>query len=95
MTSAIILVPRVLHVARYADQCLTYCAARGYSVTGVVTDWAAAADMFRNGAADITVVARTEHLDPYRKPRLEVIGEQETQPQGAVYGARQRRPRPI
>jgi hypothetical protein len=95
VTSAIILVPHVLHVARYADLCLTYCAERGYSVTGVVTDWAAASDLCLKGAADITVVARTEHLDPRRKPRLEVVGEQETRPQGPVYGTRQRRPRLI
>lgn len=95
MTTAIVLVPHVLHVARYADQCLTYCAERGYSVTGVVTDWEAATTVFRSGAADITVVARNEHLDPHRKPRLEVVGEQQAPPQGAVYGTRKRRPRMI
>lgn len=73
MTIAVIFVPAA-HVAIYAAQCLDYCAARGYEVAGVVAgDWAAAAAMLIHRTAGIIVVARPDHLDPDREPRVEVV----------------------
>lgn len=73
MTSAIIFIPAAFHFATYAAQCLTYCAGRGYEVYGIVTtDWAAVLAVLSAGAAQVVVVARPDHLDPDRVPRIEV-----------------------
>lgn len=90
MPIAIIFVPAA-HLATYASQCLDYCAARGYQVAGVVHgDWAAAAGMLINRAAGIIVVARPDHLDPDREPRIEVAG-----PDGAAPAAPPRNDGPV
>jgi len=82
VTTAVVFVPAGQVVA-YLDLCLTYCAARGYAVTGVVTsDLATAAAMLFDRLAGVLVVARLDHLvgDPCRspdsrEPRVEVAGE--------------------
>jgi hypothetical protein len=72
VTIAVVFVPTG-HVATYASQCLTYCEAKGYDVAGIVTsDWAAAVATVLNRAAGVIVVARADHLDPHREPRVEV-----------------------
>lgn len=80
MTTAVIFVPAALahvahvaHVAAYAAQCLDYCAVRGYEVAGVITtDWPAVVKVLTGGTASVVVVARPDHLDPLREPRIEV-----------------------
>jgi hypothetical protein len=72
MTTAVVFVPYTDSV-QYASQCLTYCAIKGYDVAGVVTgNWPAVAAMLLDGIAGVVVVARPEHVDPQRQPRLEV-----------------------
>lgn len=72
MTTAVVFVPAG-HVIPYAAQCLNYCAAKGYTVAGVVTgNWAAVGAMLLERAAAVVVVARPEHLEPDREPRLEI-----------------------
>lgn len=97
MTVAVIFVPAE-HVATYATMCLDYCTARGYEVAGLVTtNWDAAAAMLIARTADILVVARHDHLDPAREPRIEVVAE--TPPDGARpdhdADDRHRRPRQV
>jgi hypothetical protein len=76
VTIAVIFIPAVHQFATYADQCLAYCAHRGYEVAGVVTgDWAAAAAMLIGRTAGVLVVARPDHLDPDREPRIEVVDQ--------------------
>lgn len=77
MTTAVIFVPSVADYADYAAQCFAYCATRGYEVLGVPApgDWDAAAQALKTGAATVLVVARSEHLDPNREPRVEVAGQ--------------------
>jgi hypothetical protein len=75
VTIAVVFVPAA-HIAPYAKQCLDYCAARGYDIAGVVRDdWTAAVAMMANHSASVIVVARREHLDPHREPRLEILAE--------------------
>lgn len=75
MTIAVVFVPAA-HIAPYAKQCLDYCAVRGYDIAGVVRDdWAAVVAMMADHSAAVVVVARREHLDPHREPRLEVLAE--------------------
>lgn len=75
MTTAVVFVPATA-IVPFAKQCLDYCAARGYEIAGVIRgDWAAVARMLITGAASIVVVARREHLDPDREPRVEVLAE--------------------
>lgn len=82
VTTAIIFIPAA-HIAAYAGQCLDYCAARGYQVAGIVHgDWAAAAGMLMGRAAGVMVVARPDHLDPDREPRVEVVDKDGTPPAG-------------
>lgn len=79
MTIAVIFIPAALQVAEHASQCLAYCAARGYRVAGVVhTDWAAVMAVLTAQAAEVVVVADSEHLDPERTPRIEVVANAAT-----------------
>lgn len=97
MTIAVIFVPAA-HIATYASQCFDYCAARGYEVAGVVHgDWAAAAAMLMSRTAGVLIVARGEHLDPNREPRVEVALPEESGPAGPSTrpASRLRRPRRI
>lgn len=75
MTIAVIFVPAVHQFATYASQCLEYCAARGWVVLGVDHDWEAAAKVLKSGLAGVLVVARPDHLDPDREPRVEVVDQ--------------------
>lgn len=75
MTIAVIFVPAAAHLATYATQCLDYCAARGWEVLGVDRDWDSAAKAVRVGLAGVLLVARPDHLDPAREPRIEVVSE--------------------
>lgn len=73
MTSAVILVPDIEGKYLFAAQCLDYCAARGYDVAGmIVGDWSAVVDVVRARSIAVVVVARGEHLNPDREPRIEV-----------------------
>lgn len=77
MTKAIIYTPTD-HFEQHTDQCLDYCAQRGYDVAGVVRDdWHTAMQLACEGdVAGVVVVARVDHLDPHRRPRVEVVAEQ-------------------
>lgn len=91
MTTAVIFIPAGRNHL-YADQCYDYCTARGYRVAGVVTgDWDAVLEMLRNHSADVVVVARADHLDPNREPRVEVVGDGGPVPQD--HSPERRRPR--
>jgi hypothetical protein len=93
---AVILVP-AKETARWAKQCLDYCAAAGYHVAGVVLDnqggWTAVTDMVQHGLAQVIVVARSEHLPRYRVPRIEVVASQIEVEQGEQMPVSRRRPR--
>ncbi|MDT4991401.1 MAG: hypothetical protein QOH97_1293 [Actinoplanes sp.] len=70
---AVVFVP-IVNVELFVTQCLTYCSAQGYQVAGIIRgDWGNAADMLRRGLASVIVVARAEHLDPNREPRVEIV----------------------
>lgn len=73
MTLAVVFIPAAVHLATYAAQCLDYCANRGYEVCGIVTeDWPSVVKLVGAQAATVVVVARAEHLDPEREPRIEI-----------------------
>lgn len=91
MVCAVVFVPAA-DIVPYANQCLEYCISRGYEIAGVIRDdYSAAAEMLLSGAATVLVVARREHLDPGREPRLEVLAEVAAMSQSIT--ARNRRPR--
>lgn len=100
MTNAVIYVPAALHLATYAAQCLSYCTLKGYEVVGIVaTDWAAVLTVVTTSTAQVIVVARPDHLDPDREPRIEVV-EQGPVPAAPPRNAgpvprRQRRPNQV
>lgn len=76
MTTAVIFIPAE-HLATYSAACFDYCAARSYEVVGLVTTSSEAATrMLVDGIANVMVVARRDHLDPEREPRVEVLAEQ-------------------
>lgn len=80
MTVALIFVPAG-QFDPHAARCLAYCEERGYEVTGIVSgDWKAASDLLCHNFAGVMVVSIAEHLDPHRRPRLEIVAEQETAP---------------
>lgn len=92
---AVIFVPQIYQVAQYAATCLEHCARHGYEVVGLVHgDWKAAAEMLYGGSVAVLVVARPDHLDPGRLPRVEVVPDSE--PVSPVAGTpARRRPRSI
>lgn len=77
MTIAVIFVPAVATYATHAAHCFMHCAAQGYHVLGVPIpgDWASAAKALMTGTATVLVVARPDHLDPRREPRIEIAGQ--------------------
>ena len=76
MIKAVIFIPET-DFETHAATCLDYCAERGYEVAGIISgNWVAAAAMLRDGAAHILIVACDEHLDPDRRPRIEVVADQ-------------------
>lgn len=73
---AIIYVPQLYEVAKYAATCIEHCARHGYEVVGLVHgDWAKAAALLTSSTAGIMVVARPDHLPPDREPRVEIADE--------------------
>lgn len=99
MTTAVIFVPHDDHIAIHVSQCLAYCAAKEYEVTGISTDWASVVATLTSRAAGVVVVARPDHLDPQREPRIEVIDQQASHavpPRTAgTVAPRQRRPNQV
>lgn len=77
MTIAVIFVPAIAAYATFAAACFNHCAAQGYDVLGVPVpgDWPAAANALKTGTATVLVVARPDHLDPTREPRVEIAGQ--------------------
>jgi len=76
VTNAVIYIPAAQHLANYADQCIAYCVVKGYEVTGVITtDWVDVMAVMAARAAQVIVVARPDHLDPDREPRIEVVDQ--------------------
>lgn len=56
----------------HVDRCLNHCITHGYEVTTVVRgDWNEVIRITQNGEAGVTVIARWDHLDPERLPRVE------------------------
>lgn len=95
MTVAVIYIPAAHHLANYADQCFAYCLVRGYAVTGVITtNWADVMAVMGAKAAQVIVVARPDHLDPDREPRIEVADDSPP-PADPDDAERRRRPRLI
>lgn len=80
MTKAIIFVPEG-QFDPHASRCMQYCMEQGYEVEGVVRgNWEAAAGLLIDGAADTMVVSDPQHLDRHRRPRVEVVAEQDGRP---------------
>lgn len=73
MTIAFIFVPDGHHTT-YVTQCFAHLEAHAYEFKGLFTDFAKAwANACAAGA--VVVVARPDHADPRREPRIEVAGE--------------------
>lgn len=75
MTLAVVLVPSEPIDPIFISQCIAHCAHRGYTVAGLARDWPTAWKMVRDGLASVVTVARQEHINPDRLPRIEVCGE--------------------
>ena len=54
----------------------TYCMRCHYQPQAVVHSWCDVIKMVQAGLAEVVVVARRDHLDPKRTPRIEVVSEQ-------------------
>lgn len=75
MTSAVIFI-RSAEFDPHAARCMAYCEERHYDVVGIVQDdWKAVQDTLEHGA-EIVVVSEESHLDPRRRPRIEVVAHQ-------------------
>lgn len=76
MTDAIVFV-QTQHLLRDAALCIEYCRNQGYNMVGVVKDdWKEAMRMGNAGQAGVIVAADAQHLDPKRRPRVEIVAEQ-------------------
>lgn len=76
MTHAIVFV-LTQHLLPDAARCIEYCRSRGYDMVGVVRDdWTEAIRLTREGKASVIVAADARHLDPKRRPRIEIVAEQ-------------------
>lgn len=76
MTRAIIYVPSDGFEA-HASRCMEYCKAQGYEFKGLIRgNWEAARGMALRGETTVVIVASEQHLDPQRKPRIEVVANQ-------------------
>lgn len=72
---AVIFVPCARHRHRWERVCAQDCAARGDEVVAVVIGaWQAAMTMVVEGAADVIVVARQDHIPPGALPWVRVVG---------------------
>jgi hypothetical protein len=77
---------------QHAQRCVDYCHSRGYAAQHVVRgDWPSVIKLMCEGTIDVVVVAEDDHLDPTRRPRLEVVPADES----AEPPVQQRRPRPV
>jgi hypothetical protein len=77
-----------------AQRCVDYCRSRGYTAEHVVRgDWPTVIKLMCEGTIDVVVVAQDDHLDPSRRPRLEVVPQDV--PSSAEPPVQQRRPRPV
>lgn len=75
MTRAIIFVPSE-NYDEHAARCLAYIEQQGYELRGIIRDnWAAAEEMMGNGETSVVLVSAEAHLDPARKPRIEVLDQ--------------------
>lgn len=73
MTRAIVYVPSDAFEP-HATTCMEYCEQRGYQFRGLIRgDWEAVKQMFTDDEASVVIVSDFRHLDPNRKPRLEIV----------------------
>ncbi|NMO52046.1 hypothetical protein HH310_12665 [Actinoplanes sp. TBRC 11911] len=85
----------------YAQQCLAHIEQHGYTLYSVLYDWDLINKTIDAGPATVVVVAREEHLDPRRTPRVEFVGHEIRtrvrfdQKETRRIGAHHRRPRII
>lgn len=76
MTRAIIYIPSDAFEP-HASMCMDYCEAQGYDFKGLIRDnWKAVQQMLDNDEASVAIVSDFKHLDPNRKPRVEVVADQ-------------------
>lgn len=76
MTRAIVYVP-CGEFDPHAARCMQYCQDRGYEFQGLVRgNWSAVQRLLSDGEASVVIVSTEEHLDPDRKPRIEVVAHQ-------------------
>lgn len=76
-TPAIIFLPDEEPLdGKFSRQCVTHIERRGYRLLTILRDWATVMQVLRNREAHVVVVAREEHLDPVRQPRVEFVGEE-------------------
>lgn len=76
MTRAIVFVPSD-EFDPHAARCTAYAEDRGYELQGVIRDdWAAAQRMLGDGQTSVVIVSEESHLDPNRRPRIEVVANQ-------------------
>lgn len=78
MTRAIVFVKtKIENYKNHAARCVEHSQAEGYDLQGVVADdWDAVKKMLGDGQTSVVLVATEEHLDPKRKPRIEVVANQ-------------------
>lgn len=105
MTSAVIYVPIAILAAnayvKFLAACHEHCVVHGYEVIGVARTWDEVTEALASHEhPGVVVVARPDHLDPNREPRLEVADQGSTVPAmplrttGPV-GRRKRRPNQV
>jgi hypothetical protein len=76
MTRAIIYIPAG-EFDPHAARCVNYAEERGYELVGIVRDnWPAARKMAEDGGTTVVIVSEESHLDPERKPRIEVVANE-------------------
>lgn len=78
---------RASNLNRYTDRCAEYCNRLGLRVSAVIVDeldggrWPEAAQMLRDGAVQVLVVADRDELPADRTPRVDVVSEQRRRPE--------------
>lgn len=76
MTRAVVYVPSG-DFDPHAARCTAYAQERGYDLVGIVIDdWPAVQRMLAVGETSVVLVSEEQHLDPERKPRVEVVAAQ-------------------
>lgn len=77
MTRAVVYVPPTADFDQHAARCMEYCEQQGYELRGIIrNDWEAAERMMGDGETSVVIVSTEAHLDPQRKPRIEVVANQ-------------------